>query len=344
MKNNALPRDTGKMTVFSAHMAKNDAFVGFTMDVPVQTHQGRHRKINGFDSEPGLFYEAEIVIQILLFQCNDCCPVELAFLIPDAVERRVVDNGLLNGVGEIIAGFTDDGFFDGFPFPRLKKHPFPDGAGKTPVDWQSVSRRLKVDRSVGEVDGIEPGEAAGLDALRKFMKKGLLPTDLDKHLVAMKSWGLIRKESEQKRLCDVFITRFKKAPYVIHIQESPYNVVIAIADERLVQDARADHENLLIETATSILNEELKPNLQPGDFHISEIVREGHKITKITWTLESIIVDRKENGTLRISLVKASEIGTRHVVAETDGRFIKFEIVKYVFGPRAYLDPYIERF
>ena len=67
------------------------------------------------------------------------------------------------------------------PFPALKKHPFGDSLGEEPPDWQAVSGRLKVDRSVGEVDWIEPGEKAGKTALKKFLAKGLARYDEDRN-------------------------------------------------------------------------------------------------------------------------------------------------------------------
>lgn len=204
--------------------------------------------------------------------------------------------------------------------------------------WPSVtelsSKKVAIDKKLN---------VSCIGWLGKFMKKKQLPTNLDKHLIAMKDWGLIRKESEQKRLCDVFIARFKKTPYVIHIQESPYNVVIAIADERLAKDARADHKNFVVEMAMLIFNEALKPNPNSEDFHIHEIVREGGKITKISWLLESVATTDK-SGKKCIDLVKAWEKGAKRVKAETDGRFVRFEIVKCVKGPRNAPDPYIERF
>ena len=67
------------------------------------------------------------------------------------------------------------------PFPALKKHPFGDALNEEPPDWQAVSGRLKVDRSVGEVDWIEPGEKAGKTALKKFLAKGLARYDEDRN-------------------------------------------------------------------------------------------------------------------------------------------------------------------
>jgi len=63
------------------------------------------------------------------------------------------------------------------PFPSLKKHPFGDAASGGPVDWEAVYGRLTVDRRVGEVHWIKPGEKAGRAALKRFLKKGFAAYD-----------------------------------------------------------------------------------------------------------------------------------------------------------------------
>lgn len=185
--------------------------------------------------------------------------------------------------------------------------------------------------------------ASCIEWLTKFIKNDQLPVDLDKRLIPMKGWGLVSKESEQKRLCDVFITRYKKGNNTIHIQESPYNIIIAVADERLEKNPHADHKNLIIETAQSILSEPLKPNLSSAFFHVDKIGKEG-KITRISWVLERVAVIDKDGKTC-ISLSEAGKIGTTGVEAETDGRFVKFEIIKNPGAVKnAFFDPYVERF
>jgi len=118
------------------------------------------------------------------------------------------------------------------------------------ITWPSMA---EINAKCVTVD--ERLKASCMGWLQKFIKKEQLPIGLEKNLVAVKNWGLIRKEAEQKRLCDVFIARFKKASHVIHIQESAYNVVIGFADERIPMNVRADHKDFVIETATLILNE-----------------------------------------------------------------------------------------
>ena len=67
------------------------------------------------------------------------------------------------------------------PFPRVKKHPFGGAVKQKPPDWQAVSRRLKVNRTVGEVGWIKPGEKAGKAALKRFLKEVLHRYDEDRN-------------------------------------------------------------------------------------------------------------------------------------------------------------------
>ena len=57
------------------------------------------------------------------------------------------------------------------PLPPME--PVEQGALLPPTDWDAVRRRLTVDRSVGPVPGIEPGEAAAGERLRRFIREGL---------------------------------------------------------------------------------------------------------------------------------------------------------------------------
>ena len=59
------------------------------------------------------------------------------------------------------------------PFPNLKKHPFPYGGRKETVDWTHIWKKVKADRSVGEVGWIKAGERAAKNMLHRFLKKGL---------------------------------------------------------------------------------------------------------------------------------------------------------------------------
>jgi hypothetical protein len=158
----------------------------------------------------------------------------------------------------------------------------------------------------------------------------------------MNNWGLIREESKQKRLCDVFITRFRKGPYTIHIQESPSTVIVVIGRENAPSTDDVDHKSLIFETANLFLKKELRPN--PGSKHI-RIHKELHEeieITKVTWRIESVISE-DEKGRTKLSLEKAGKLGTSSVKAETNGKYMWFYIRKMTRGPVP-LGAYAERF
>jgi len=215
---------------------------------------------------------------------------------------------------------------DAFPAWQMKQ-----------ITWPSASeigaKKVAVDPNL---------TASCIGWFTKFIKTNQLPSDLSKHLIPMKEWGLISKESEQRRLCDIFIVRYKMEDYLIHIQESPCNVIIAVADERLAKSPRTDHKSLVIEMAQAILSDSLKPNSDPKFFHVDKIGQQG-KISRISWTPEKVgVIDK--NGKTCILSDEAWKIGTAGVEAETDGRFVKFEIFKTTKGPRVILDPYVQRF
>lgn len=204
------------------------------------------------------------------------------------------------------------------------------------ITWPSASeintKRVTVDPNL---------TAQCMGWLSKFIKREQLPIDLDKKLVAMKEWGVIGKESEQKCLCDVFITRFKKDSMVVQIQESPSNVVIAFSNEQLMDTPAENHKNLVVEAANLLLNSNLKPPVSSENLHVFEIVKDGQTVTRVSWGIESVKVIDKD-GKKCIDLHKAGEIGTTSVEAETDGRFVKFDIRKEVESKG--IDPFKERF
>jgi deoxyribodipyrimidine photo-lyase len=57
-----------------------------------------------------------------------------------------------------------------FPDPAAPARPWPNPVA--PVDWAAARARLRVDRTVGEVDWIEPGEGAARRALEDFLHAG----------------------------------------------------------------------------------------------------------------------------------------------------------------------------
>lgn len=178
--------------------------------------------------------------------------------------------------------------------------------------------------------------------LMKFIKKEQLPAGLEGQLIPMKGWGVIGENvSTQDRLCDVFITRFKNGDSVVQIQESSYNVVIAFSNEKLKDSPAVNHKDLVVEVADLLLNSNLKPQVDSKIFHVFEFIDKGQKITRVSWSIESVKSVDKHGGK-NIDLHKAGEIGTTSVEAETDGRFVKFAIRKEIDGPG--INPFASRF
>ena len=59
-------------------------------------------------------------------------------------------------------------------FPKLKIHPYALSAkAAKKMDWEKLTKRLPLNRSVAEVSWIAPGEKTAIKALRKFLKYGL---------------------------------------------------------------------------------------------------------------------------------------------------------------------------
>ncbi len=204
--------------------------------------------------------------------------------------------------------------------------------------WPSIK-----EVNVSSVVADQEVKASCINWLKKFFADEYLPLDIETHLISMKNWGLIREESEQKRLCDVFVVRFTKGTHTVHIQESPYNVVISFADDTGLKKERIDHEQFALDTAKLILKGQMYPDPN-SDIHTFEIVRGGIKISRIVWLTKSVgTTDR--NGKKTADLRRAGENGAVGIEAETDGRFVRFEIIKCPGAVKAaYFDPYEERF
>lgn len=58
-------------------------------------------------------------------------------------------------------------------FPPLCEHPFPWKGKPERMDWEQLRKELRVDRSVGEISRIEPGERAARRTLRDFLENRL---------------------------------------------------------------------------------------------------------------------------------------------------------------------------
>lgn len=66
-------------------------------------------------------------------------------------------------------------------FPRVEKHPY-NWEGKAPAfDPAKVMKKMKLDRTVPEVEGIKPGSAAAAARLRDFIRRGLEKYDISRN-------------------------------------------------------------------------------------------------------------------------------------------------------------------
>jgi hypothetical protein len=183
--------------------------------------------------------------------------------------------------------------------------------------------------------------------LTKFVKDDSPARALESHLIAMANWGLYRERAEQKQLCDVFICRFVEGPYVIHIQESPSDVVISIADERLADNPKPPtaHADFIAAMASAFLHQDLVPDRARDWFQFEpRSTPDGGAITGVQWHPPSI-VGRDEKGVRLIDTERAGKIGTFQIGADTNGAFVRFNVFKSAGkGPRLTLDPYVRRF
>jgi hypothetical protein len=180
--------------------------------------------------------------------------------------------------------------------------------------------------------------------LNKFLNKDWMPPDSRDHLVAMKRWGLFKEESSQQQRCDVFLVRFQKEQDIVQIQESPFNVVITFMDGRSIQQPRSDGKEYMIQVANRILHQSLRPNPESDAFHVIENIRKEGISTRIIWTLDAVISERRPDGVMSIDSKLEAKIGTAGVRAETNGTFVRFQITKSTNSARAFFDPYEKRF
>ena len=184
--------------------------------------------------------------------------------------------------------------------------------------------------------------AACVRWLHRFLNPDRLPLDIDRKLVAMREWGLIQKAADQKRLCDVFIVRFKSMNRIVHIQESPANVVIIVSDETRANDANQNMKEFVLTSARELLKDSLAPPTNPALLHEAVLSDSPEKMIRVSWLIESVI--RVKNGRKIVDSNLASRVGCFNVEAETNGKFVRFNVGKIVDGPRVGLDPYKERF
>lgn len=92
-------------------------------------------------------------------------------------------------------------------FPALERHPFPCGREVNWVDWDRMDAHLRMDRSVGEVTWLEPGESAARRSLISFLENGLA------------SYGALRNDPIRRAQSNL-------SPYLHFGQLSPQRVAL----------------------------------------------------------------------------------------------------------------------
>jgi len=112
--------------------------------------------------------------------------------------------------------------------------------------------------------------------------------------------------------------------------------VIAVADENRADKAATDLKEFVLNVAKQTLNIKLFPDPQKDQKNMFEygamVTNDDGRMVHFVWAPPSI-VSYVDNGRKRIDLDAAGkQIGTYHVEAETDGRFVRFVIRKYLGG------------
>jgi deoxyribodipyrimidine photo-lyase len=65
--------------------------------------------------------------------------------------------------------------------PSLKKHPFPSNKKNAQINWNTVEANINVDRSVPQVDWLEPGQKAAHQILDQFVSQKLSSYDKNRN-------------------------------------------------------------------------------------------------------------------------------------------------------------------
>jgi hypothetical protein len=241
-------------------------------------------------------------------------------------------------------------------------------AGADPINWNEraasqvlnrkslegltpVTPRWKVRQMVWPPEAeLRPKRADATDKQRsecmqwlaKYLNATQIPPGLENHLVALQEWDAW-DDHDIKETTDVFLVRIQKGPQVIQIEETLSTVVIIVGNDRLATQRRSDHAQFVGEVSASLLQEPLRPILSSSRFYATNLGagKDGTKISRVSWPIESVLV-RDANGKEAMSHAKAVEVGTVSVEAETDGRFVRFELRKHVDAPG--VRPFVRRF
>ncbi|MBN1506836.1 MAG: hypothetical protein JW955_08320 [Sedimentisphaerales bacterium] len=168
--------------------------------------------------------------------------------------------------------------------------------------------------------------------LKRVFREGALPDSAAEHAIAMRRWGLYRAESEQKNRVDVFVIRFKTTRHSVQLQDFNHVIVVTVADEDRADDAAKELKPFVQTMAQQYLSTPLVPDPSKDLFEYGAGETDtGNRITHFVWAPPST-VSRDEEGKKCISMETAAQLGTYHIEAETDGRFVRFVIRKYLGG------------
>jgi hypothetical protein len=232
---------------------------------------------------------------------------------------------------------------------RILNREYLSGLGDACRDWKirTMVCPSPEDMNRHRVTADQKTRADCMDWLAKFLRPDAIPRDLDRRLVAMANWGLFREEAEQKALLDVFLCRFTQGPYVVHIQESPFNVVISVADERRANapEAQVAHGSFIIQVASALLHQDILPD--PAQKWWQRVINpvDARAVTRAQWQPPSVVIEEPGRSWWSVDPKQAAKLGTSRISAETDGAYVRFDIIKATGGgPRAIRDPYVRRF
>lgn len=193
--------------------------------------------------------------------------------------------------------------------------------------WPSAQELSAAQVSVSSEKKAECAEWLG-----RFMLPGYLPSDIDRHLIAMKGWGRIEPESEESRRADIFLVRYRVGDYVVQIHETPGDVLIIVADETKAQTPATDRKAFINNVASTFLKSSLMTpsalSLPEGGFSVDSTTSSGPQ-TEVLW-----------GGTETYS-GNESVFETKGL---SDGRFVRLHIVKPTHSKLGFYDPYETRF
>lgn len=186
---------------------------------------------------------------------------------------------------------------------------------------------------------------AAVAAISKVMNTAYIPADLAAHITAMKAWGTHDEPARQERLMDAFVVRYSMEGQTVQIQESPCNIVITVAPEARDQAPAANKEQYILDVAGKVLNPQVAPD-PASPTYFNTAAKESPVIKRVGWIPAAAVVQSDpETKTFGTSWKKTVALGISDGAADSDGRFVRFDLLKPSPGPkRGYPDPNVERF